>query len=307
MSRLHVAAGIAALSLVVRLPASAQDAPRPGPSLDSLAGAWVLTGDIHGTPTTHDITTEWLLNREYLQLHEVSRERDAAGHPAYEAIVLIGWDAAAGEYQGLWLDITGGGGLSVYGIGRGRPAGDSIPFVFPAPPGGGGFHNTFVYSARERTWRWIMDNESAGKLTPFARLTLARSPQAYPVPATAVTSLPDQLVWRPYPSGGVQAFLLGDPARPGTYVVRLRLPAGLFLAPHSHPDARIVQVLSGTMYYSFGASGDTSRMRAFPAGSLWTEPAGAVHYGWAKDGEVVLQVVGTGPTGSRPAGAGREE
>ncbi len=174
MRALPVAAALAALSLLAAPAALAQEAPRPGPALDSLAGRWVLTGVIHGAPTTHDITAEWLLNREYLQLHEVSRERDAAGHAVYEAIILIGWDAAAGEYQGLWLDTTGGGGLSVYGIGRGRPAGDSIPFVFPAPPGGGGFHNTFVYSARERTWRWIMDNESAGKLKAFARLTLRR-------------------------------------------------------------------------------------------------------------------------------------
>ena len=122
------------------------------------------------------------------------------------------------------------------------------------------------------------------------------------VPPSPVSVVPQQLVWRPYSAGGVQASLLGDPDSAGTYVVRIRLPAGLRLAPHSHPDGRIVQVISGTMYFAFGASGDTTRMRAFPAGSLWTEPPGAVHYAWAKDGEVVLQIVGTGPSGSRQAG-----
>ena len=102
------------------------------------------------------------------------------------------------------------------------------------------------------------------------------------VPPRPVTTVPGQLVWTPYPAGGVQAFLLGDPSKPGTYVVRIRLPAGLRLAPHSHPDGRIVQVISGTVYFAFGASGDTTRMRAFPAGSLWTEPPGAVHYAWDK-------------------------
>lgn len=121
------------------------------------------------------------------------------------------------------------------------------------------------------------------------------------VPATPTAIAPAQLVWAPYSAGGVQAILLGDPSRPGTYVVRIRLPAGLHIAPHSHPDGRIVQVLSGTIYLAFGAQADTTRLRAFPAGSLFTEPAGAVHYSWMKDGEVVLQIVGTGPSGSRPA------
>jgi quercetin dioxygenase-like cupin family protein len=125
------------------------------------------------------------------------------------------------------------------------------------------------------------------------------------VPSTPVQVMPDQLVWTPYPAGGVQAFLLGNSSEAGTYVVRIRLPAGLRLAPHSHPDGRIVTVLSGTIYFALGDSGDSTRMRAFPAGSLWTEPPGAAHYAWARDGEVVLQIVGTGPSGSRPA-AGRQ-
>lgn len=298
MRSLIVAAGVALAMLALDTPAPAQQVPPPGPSLDNLVGQWVLTGAIHGAPTTHDVTAEWILNREYLRLHEVSRERDSAGAPVYEAVVLIGWDAQTGEYTCLWLDTTGGGGLVGWAIGRGRPDGDSIPFLWHYADSTR-FHNTFVYSRQAGTWRWIMDNDVGGKLSPFARLTLARGGPV--VPSDAVTSVPDQLVWTPYPAGGTQAFLLGDPGRPGTYVVRIRLPAGLRLAPHSHPDGRIVQVLSGTMYFAYGASGDTTKMRAFPAGSLWTEPPGAVHYAWARDGEVVLQIVGTGPSGSRPA------
>ena len=297
------AAAVAAVLIAAVVPARAQQAPRPGPPLDSLAGAWVLTGDIHGAPTTHDVAAEWLLDREYLRLHEVSRERDAAGAPVYEAVILIGWDAQTGEYTCLWLDTTGGGGLVGWAIGRGRPDGDSIPFLWHYADGTR-FHNTFVYSRAAGTWQWVMDNDAGGKLTPFARLTLARGP-AYPVPAAGATRVPDQLVWRPYAAGGMQASLLGDPDSAGTYVVRIRLPAGLRLAPHSHPDSRIVQVLSGTMYFAYGDTGDTTKLRAFPAGSLWTEPAGIVHYAWAKDGEVVLQIVGTGPSGSRSAGAHR--
>jgi quercetin dioxygenase-like cupin family protein len=126
------------------------------------------------------------------------------------------------------------------------------------------------------------------------------------VPSAPVQVTPDHLVWTPYPAGGVQAFLLGDPSQPGTYVVRIRLPAGLRLAPHAHPDGRIVQVLSGTMYFALGDSGDSTRLKAFPPGSMWTEPPGAPHYAWARDSEVVLQIVGTGPSGSRPVSTGRQ-
>jgi quercetin dioxygenase-like cupin family protein len=297
------AVGACGAWLVVSLSAVAQEPPRPGPSLDSLVGSWVLTGTIRGAPTTHDVTAEWVLNREYLRIHEVSREKNAAGGPAYEAIILVGWDPQSGEYQCLWLDTTGGSGLSSpSGIARGRPAGDSIPFVW-MDAGGPSLHNTFVYSRGSGTWRWDIDNETGGTRSPFARLTLARNPQAPLVPAAAAATRPDQLVWTPYPAGGVQASLLGDPGRAGTYVVRIRIPAGLRLAPHFHPDGRIVQVLSGTMYFAYGDSGDTTRLRAYPAGSLWTEPPGIAHYAWARDGEVVLQIVGTGPSGSRPAGA----
>ena len=300
MRSLTTAAGAALALLALGAPAPAQQAPRPGPSLDSLVGAWVLTGAVHNAPTTHDVTAEWILNREYLRIHEVSRERDSTGAPAYEATVLIGWDPATREYICMWLDVTGGGGLVGWNLARGRPAGDSIPFVWHYPDGTR-FHNTFRYSSAASTWQWIMDNDADGRLQPFARLTLRRGGPV--VPSDAVTRVNDQLTWTPYPAGGMQAFLLGDPGRPGTYVVRIRLPAGLHLAPHSHPDGRIVQVLSGTMYFAYGASGDTTAMRAFPAGSMWTEPPGVVHYAWARDGEVVLQIVGTGPSGSRPAGA----
>ena len=140
-------------------------------------------------------------------------------------------------------------------------------------------------------------------LAGVAGLLLGTPLRAQLVPATPVAALPGQLTWTPYSAGGFQAILLGDPGRPGTYVVRIRLPAGLHIAPHSHPDGRIVQVLSGTMYLAFGEQADTTRLQAYPAGSLFTEPAGAVHYSWMKDGEVVLQIVGTGPSESRPAPA----
>ena len=65
--------------------------------LDHLAGHWVMTGTLGGKRITHDVDATWVLKREYLQFHEVSRDKDASGVPAYEAIVLLGWDAKANE------------------------------------------------------------------------------------------------------------------------------------------------------------------------------------------------------------------
>ena len=54
-----------------------------------LIGHWVLRGTIARPTTTHDVTFTWMLGREYVQMHEVSRECAANGTPAYEAVVLF--------------------------------------------------------------------------------------------------------------------------------------------------------------------------------------------------------------------------
>ena len=98
-----------ATTLAVLLPASAcsQDTIPPRDLLDRLTGDWLLQGMIAGDPVTHDVTAKWVLEGGYLQLHELAREKDEAGRPAYEAIVIIAWEETAGEYQCLWLDTTG--------------------------------------------------------------------------------------------------------------------------------------------------------------------------------------------------------
>ena len=45
-----------------------------------LIGRWVLRGTIARQQTVHDVTFEWLLGREYVQVHEVSRERAPQWH-----------------------------------------------------------------------------------------------------------------------------------------------------------------------------------------------------------------------------------
>ncbi len=144
-----------------------------GSLLEHLAGDWVLSGTIGGVKTTHDITAEWVLQHQYIQLHEISREKDSTGHPAYEAIVYLGWEKKSQEYGCFWMDITGAGAFSEQGIGRGKSDGNKIPFLFKGAPGND-FHNTFVYDATADSWQMLMDGEDKGTLQPFARVTLTR-------------------------------------------------------------------------------------------------------------------------------------
>jgi hypothetical protein len=62
-----------------------QPAPVKDPLLERLVGAWVLRGTIAGKDTTHDIVAEWVLGRQYLRIHERSREKDGKGQAQYEA------------------------------------------------------------------------------------------------------------------------------------------------------------------------------------------------------------------------------
>jgi hypothetical protein len=145
----------------------------PPKLLDRLAGNWVLQGTIAGSQTTHDVEAHWALRHEYLQLHEVSREKEPGGEPAYEAIVLISWDPKENQYACLWLDSTAGGALASTVTCRAAPAGNSIPFLFTLSPTES-IHTTFSYRQASDTWQWTIDDVANGKTGRFADVTLSR-------------------------------------------------------------------------------------------------------------------------------------
>jgi hypothetical protein len=143
--------------------------------LDRLGGSWILRGTLAGKVTTHDVAAAWILDGLYLELHERSRETDAKGKPQYEVVILLGIDPATSEYQCLWLDSTGGGGLSPTAFGRGKQVGDSIPFLFRDVDGTISFSNTFSYETGAQAWTWELDNvRKDGIRAPFGRVRLTR-------------------------------------------------------------------------------------------------------------------------------------
>src|SRR6202140_5165196 len=71
------------------------------------------------------------------------------------------------------------------------------------------------------------------------------------------------------PPGAQIAVLEGDPmAASGDFTIRLKLPDGYKVAPHTHPNRENVTVISGTLKFGMGDQFDASKMTAFGAGSF---------------------------------------
>ena len=139
--------------------------------------------------------------------------------------------------------------------------------------------------------------------TALALFITAAAVQADPLQPVRLT--PEELTWKPTPAGTQRAMLAGDPEKVGVYALRVRFPAGFRVQPHFHPDERIVTILSGTLLVGYGEQFDESNMKALPAGSVFTEPSKQPHFVWAKDGEVVIQVIGHGPSATTPVATAR--
>ena len=137
--------------------------------LDQFQGKWVLQGTILGRQTTHDVNAQWVLGHQYLQIREVSREKNAQGEPDYQATVFVGWDQAKSQYLCIWMDTYGGGFAAV---GHATKSGDQIPFVFKGD--NSEFRTTFLYDRKADSWEWRMDSAENGALKPFARLKLTK-------------------------------------------------------------------------------------------------------------------------------------
>jgi quercetin dioxygenase-like cupin family protein len=111
---------------------------------------------------------------------------------------------------------------------------------------------------------------------------------------------PENIEWKTFaafPPHARLAILVGDPTKPGPYVIRVKLPSGTKMMPHRHPEDRIYTVISGVFYIGLGDIFDESKLSAFAPGSVVVLPGGQAHFHWAKSGEYVTQVSAIGPLG----------
>ena len=106
--------------------------------------------------------------------------------------------------------------------------------------------------------------------------------------------------WGPAPASippGAQATVLyGDPGKDGLFALRLKLPKGYQIPPHTHPKPEVVTVLSGTFRLGMGRAADPGKGDALPAGSFFALAPGMEHFAFA-DEETVIQLNSIGPWG----------
>jgi quercetin dioxygenase-like cupin family protein len=95
-----------------------------------------------------------------------------------------------------------------------------------------------------------------------------------------------------YP-GSELAFLYGNPAEPGFYVMRVKFLSGTMSTPHYHDKDRFITVLQGTWWV--GMSNDLGDIEPMNPGGFMVHPAGAVHFDGSVTGETIVEVRGMGP------------
>ena len=152
-----------------------------------------------------------------------------------------------------------------------------------------------------RLWRFL--------LMPLAlagMLSISSAAEVTPAalnPAALVYKLPDQIPWGPVDARGAQqAVVVGDPSKPGFYMVYTKWTKGShFSRPHFHPNDRYIVVLQGTWWVGTGPKFDPDSTRPMPAGSYVVHYANGIHYDGAKDGDTIIALHGVGPVSTIPA------
>ena len=112
--------------------------------------------------------------------------------------------------------------------------------------------------------------------------------------------LAEDIDWKPFPAFPPSvrlAVVVGHPSEPGPYTIRVKVPHGVKLMPHRHPEDRVYTVLSGVFYIGLGDQFDADKLQAYPPGSVIVLPGDTSHFHWAKSSEYVTQVTAIGPLG----------
>lgn len=112
--------------------------------------------------------------------------------------------------------------------------------------------------------------------------------------------LPEEIDWKPFaafPPSARLAVVVGQPLQHGPYTIRVKVPNGVKLMPHRHPEDRVYTVISGIFYIGLGDQFDAEKLVAYPPGAVLVLPGNTSHFHWAKSGDYVTQVTAIGPLG----------
>src|SRR4051812_18955548 len=110
--------------------------------------------------------------------------------------------------------------------------------------------------------------------------------------------LPEEIEWKPFqafPPSARLAVVVGEPSEKGLYTVRVRVPQGVKLMPHSHREDRVYTVISGIFYIGLGDRFDAGKLQAYPPGAVVGLRGNASPFPLAPAGGYVAQGFGVGP------------
>lgn len=139
--------------------------------VDRMAGKWKVGGEVMGQAAHHEMEAEWVLNHQFLRLHEKTTADAPKSEHAYEAIWFLGYDTVSEKYVLHLLDVFGGRFSET--LGYGTREGNEIRFVFEYPDGP--FHTTMKWNAEKGTWEWLMrQKDKNGKWGEFGDLKMER-------------------------------------------------------------------------------------------------------------------------------------
>ncbi|MPZ34302.1 MAG: cupin domain-containing protein [Rhodospirillales bacterium] len=132
-----------------------------------------------------------------------------------------------------------------------------------------------------------------------AATSVALAPPAHTMEETKIVPV-EEIKWGPappsIPPGAQVAVLYGDPGKEGLFALRLKLPKGYHIPPHTHPKPEVVTVVSGAFRFGMGEAADRAKAQPLAAGSLFACSPGMPHFVFA-DEDTVIQLNSNGPWG----------
>jgi hypothetical protein len=160
--------------LVALLPlAAAAEPPEATRYLAQLSGGWDLTGTVRGKPAHYRAEGRWVLNGGWLRFSMT----DVATPPQYEAQLVLGYDAKAGDYVAHWLDRFGAAGARV--VASGERTGRTLVLLFPYPEGA--FRDTLTLAADSASGTLLLEAQGTdGTWSTFASYRMRRVAPEHP-------------------------------------------------------------------------------------------------------------------------------
>ncbi len=106
------------------------------------------------------------------------------------------------------------------------------------------------------------------------------------------------LSWGPpppaLPAGVRLAVVDGDPGKPGPFTLRLDMPAGYEVRPHTHPTSEEVRVVEGAVMVGMGKKWDDAALKSLATGQEVSLGAKEPHFVRARE-RAMVEVRSTGP------------